>query len=40
MEPVPPTPDVIEVYLVHVVPAVLVLASAWAGWFLGRLVRF
>lgn len=36
----PPPPSVVDVYLVHVVPAVLVLAAAWAGWFLGRLVRF
>lgn len=40
MDTPPPPPDVIEMYLVHVVPAALVLASGWAGWFLGRLVRF
>jgi hypothetical protein len=31
---------VVDQFLLNVLPAVLVLASGWSGWFLGRLVRF
>lgn len=38
MEPAPV--PVLDIWLVHVAPVLCVLASAWAGLFFGRLVRF